>query len=174
MARVGGQGNGAGFSPGSRSSRPASGRGLTVSLECPASLRASSWARKSISSSSLGCGRLSPGEREGSSGRENPAPQSTLAKGDHSRPDVGAWASLRGPFSSGYHGDNRGSFLRAAGFPGKVCVLGGEVLGECAETRQEEKVLGSITLAVVCSPTYKHLLWSQGRQSLPKSEEKPK
>lgn len=65
---------GGGVSPASGSRSRPSGWGGAVSLECPASCRASSWARKSISSSSLGRGKPSPGEGEGLSGGEAPSP----------------------------------------------------------------------------------------------------
>jgi hypothetical protein len=62
--------------PGSRSFCAASSKGCAVSLECPASFSfsASSWARESISSSSLGWGRPSPEECDGPTYTEAPDP----------------------------------------------------------------------------------------------------
>lgn len=78
------RGGGMGWvSPGSSCRCPPSGWGWAVSMECRGSCWASSWARKSISSSSLGPGRLSPGEGEGLSGGEAPSPAlATAAAGD--------------------------------------------------------------------------------------------
>lgn len=54
-----------GLSPGSNSRRGASGWDRAVSFQRPASCRANSWARKSMSSSSLGWGGTPPGRRRG-------------------------------------------------------------------------------------------------------------
>lgn len=96
--RAGGTGR---VSPASRSRCCPSGWGGAWSLACPASCRASSWARKSISSSSLGWGKPFPGGGEGPSGGETTSPSLATGgfqEGARDRPIQEALPRPRPPF----------------------------------------------------------------------------